>query len=253
MTIVLGQNPTPAAPKPTGDLTESVLGARLRVEDGKVIVTHIKRGGRADKAGIRPGDQLDSIEKRKLTSMKDVLNVLAHVQPGHGLVMSVVPKAGPRRLYFAAVPTAPEKPTPSGAMLGATLSDSSAGVLVGPLSMGGPAVVAGIRSGDVIVSVNGQGVNTRAQILAILNGENPGDRIDLVVERGGWKRTLPVTLDSKAQVGTLPKMAVPPPQAQQAATPRVVNQEDPNDEWADAQEAEDIYNVNDRALYTDFD
>ena len=114
-------------------------------------------------------------------------------------------------------------------------------------------MVAGIRSGDVIVSVDGHSVNTRAQILSILNGENPGDRIDVVVQRGGWKRTLPVTLDSKAQVGVLPKMVVPPPEVQGAVAPPVVNQEDPSDEWADAQEAEDIYNVNDRALYTDFD
>jgi hypothetical protein len=29
--------------------------------------------------------------------------------------------------------------------------------------------------------------------------------------------------------------------------------DDPHDEWADPTEAEDLYNVNERALYTDFD
>jgi S1-C subfamily serine protease len=239
----------------TSDLTESVLGARLREEVGKVFVTQVKRGGRADRAGIRPGDQLASIEQHTIKSIPDVLKILKHVQPGHGVVMSVIPKAGPRQLYMSASGAPGASPTPSGALLGATLNDSAGTVIVGPLSMDGPAVNAGVRSGDVIVAFDGKKVTSRTQVMALLNNHDPGNRVDIVIKRGGWQRTLPVTLGSKALVSTLPKMSVPPigQQPQQSAGTPAVNQDDPADEWADEKEAEDIYNVNERALYTDFD
>ena len=65
-------------------------------------------------------------------------------------------------------------------------------------------------------------------------------------------------LQARAQVAALPKLWVPPADQPNAPPPQgqgttTLQTEDPNDEWADAKEAEDIYNVNDRALYTDFD
>ena len=86
LTMVLAQNPTPAGPKPTGDLTESVLGRGFASKMARLSSRKSSAGGLADKAGIRPGDQLASIEKHNLASMKDVLNVLACAAgawPGH--------------------------------------------------------------------------------------------------------------------------------------------------------------------------
>ncbi|MBI2824557.1 MAG: PDZ domain-containing protein [Planctomycetia bacterium] len=237
----------------SNDLAESILGARLRFSDGQVIVSHVKRGGAAERAGVRPGDTLQSIEKHKIASLQDVVKVLQHFKPGHGIVMNVVPKAGPRQLYVT--PAAPTSGmSPSGrAMLGANLSDASGAVVAGELSMGGPAIVAGLRSGDRLVAFNGKPIKSRAQLLGLVNDCRPGDRVDLTIQRAGWQRSLVVTLAARDQVAALPKMLVPSQAEGQANAPAAADSQVQPDGWVDEQRAEDLYNVNDRALYTDFD
>jgi S1-C subfamily serine protease len=237
-------------------LADSILGVKLRVDGGNIIVSHIRRGGVADLSGVRPGDQLQSIEKHKIASVQDVTKVLQHYKMGDAMVLTVTPAAGPRQIYLAPPAQAASASRPGGAMLGANLSDDGGSVVTGQLSMGGPAIVAGLRSGDRIVSINGKPITSRAQLLSVINSDSPGDRIHLTVQRGEWQRPLVVTLGAKDQVAALSKMTVPPesagPQpAQRQTTTKILD--DPNDEWADENEALDIYNVNDRALYTDFD
>jgi S1-C subfamily serine protease len=255
--VAVAQDAGKSAQKATAkDLASSILGAKLQATDGQVFVTEVKRGGAADRAGVRPGDQLDSIEKHKINSLQDVVTVLEHFKTGHGVVMTVIPKAGPRQVYVAPSLPQPAATQPGGAMLGANLTDAAGAVTVGEISMGGPAVVAGLRSGDRIVAIDGQAVNSKAQVLAIVNQHRPGNRVNVTVNRGGWQRPLVVRLGARDQVAALPKLWVPSPSANQLPPQQkspTVNADDPNDEWADAKEAEDIYNVNDRALYTDFD
>ncbi|MES1213779.1 MAG: PDZ domain-containing protein [Singulisphaera sp.] len=253
---VAAQDASSAAQASGADLAERILGARLKVDAGKVIVTEVKRGGTADRSGVRPGDQVDSIEKHKVASLDDVAKVLSHFKPGDGVVMTVIPKAGPRQLYIAPPIEQAAPVQPGNAMLGANLNDAARVVTVGEISMGGPAVVAGLRSGDQIVAIDGQAITSKAQVLKIVASHHPGNRITITIKRAGWQRGLIVRLAPRDQVAALPKLWVPSPQASQqppGAPSESVHVVDPNDEWADAKEAEDIYNVNDRALYTDFD
>ncbi len=238
----------PAANK----LAETILGAKLRVADGKIIISHVKRGGPADRAGIRPGDRVQSIEKHKVASIDDALKILKSLRPGDGAIMTVVPSAAPRQLYFAA----PHQAAPTGrGMLGVTLNDVSGGVVAGQLSMGGPAIIAGLRTGDRIVSVDGNAVSNSTQLMQRIAGKSPGDRIDLVIQRSGWQRNIIVTLGAAGRVSGLQKMNVPPIGATAPPAPALTStdQSDPDDQWVDEQEAEDISNVNERALNTDFD
>ncbi|HVU90221.1 MAG TPA: PDZ domain-containing protein [Pirellulales bacterium] len=235
------------------DLAASILGAKIELSDGKVIVSHVKRAGTADRAGVRPGDQITSIEKHPVSSPEDVVKVLSHFKPGDGVVLTVIPKPGPRQI-FVAPPLEQAAPAQPG-MLGVTLNESAGAVTAGEVSMGGPAVVAGLRSGDQIVAVDGQPVTSKAQILAAVNKHRAGNRISLAIKRGGGQRSVMVRLGARSQVAALPKLWVPSPQTpqQEPASPGSQGVEDPNDEWADPKEAEDLYNVNERALYTDFD
>jgi S1-C subfamily serine protease len=238
------------------DLAASILGAKIQLTDGKVIVTHVKRAGTADRAGVRPGDQITSIEKHAVNSPEDVVKILGHFKPGDGVVLTVIPKPGPRQI-FVAPPSDQSAPAPAGGgMLGVNLNESGGAVTAGELSMGGPAVVAGLRSGDQIVAVDGQPVTSKAQLQKIISQHRPGNRISLAITRSGWQRSFMVRLGTRDQVAALPKLWVPSPQAPQqepAPTRAKVMVDDPHDEWADPTEAEDLYNVNERALYTDFD
>ena len=73
------------------------------------------------------------------------------------------------------------------------------GVIVGSITGGGAAARAGMRVGDVIVSVAGQPTSTVNSLSAVLAELKPGQKVNVVVKHdGGATATLQVTL------GTLP-------------------------------------------------
>ncbi len=79
------------------------------------------------------------------------------------------------------------------------------GALVGPPASGGqgvfpdsPAAKAGVRDGDVVVSVDGQQVNLTHDLSTLILPHAPGDKITLRILRGSSTTELQVTL------GTLP-------------------------------------------------
>ena len=79
-----------------------------------------------------------------------------------------------------------------------TVTDGSGkpvGVGVVSVTAKGPADTAGIRAGDVIVSVAGHAVSTTQQVAQILAGQKVGARIPVVVSTpGAGRRTVEVTL-----------------------------------------------------------
>ncbi len=87
--------------------------------------------------------------------------------------------------------------TPSHAYLGVSTSDTTngdKGALVGSVQSGGAAAKAGLRSGDVIVSLNGKQVNGSSDLIAALAVAHPGDTATLVVARDGSRLTVTVKL-----------------------------------------------------------
>jgi putative serine protease PepD len=68
------------------------------------------------------------------------------------------------------------------------------GVGVVEVTPGGPADQAGIRAGDIIVSVNGDDTPTTEALGAVLAGLKPEQTVPVVVQRGGSQNKLQVTL-----------------------------------------------------------
>jgi serine protease Do len=69
---------------------------------------------------------------------------------------------------------------------------------------GGPADSAGMKSGDVIVSVDGKTVASAHDLGDILGGLQPGTSVPVVVDRGGQQVTLNVTLAARPLPSQLP-------------------------------------------------
>ena len=86
------------------------------------------------------------------------------------------------------------------------LKDGAIGVLVMEVVPDGPAAVAtGLKKDDIIVSINGEPVETHQQLSQIISESGPGSRLTLVVLRAGQMRKAAVTL------GTRPAPAPPAP------------------------------------------
>jgi putative serine protease PepD len=82
------------------------------------------------------------------------------------------------------------------AFLGIRIGDTNGnGVLVGTVTPGGAAAKAGIRAGDVIMSVDGQPTATTGALSAVLAELKPGQNVPIVVRhQAGAKATVHVTL-----------------------------------------------------------
>jgi putative serine protease PepD len=79
--------------------------------------------------------------------------------------------------------------TGPGARVSVTNPDGATGVVEG-----GPADQAGIQPGDIILEVNGRTVNGADEFIVAIRAQQPGDVVELTVQRNGQESTVKVTL-----------------------------------------------------------
>ncbi|MFL6240366.1 MAG: S1C family serine protease [Actinomycetes bacterium] len=84
-------------------------------------------------------------------------------------------------------------------VLGVQIADITTGsgaheVQLRAVSSGGPAAKAGLRVGDVVVTVNGTNVTSSDGLIAAIRSHKPGDQVSVTYERGGQRHTVNVTL-----------------------------------------------------------
>jgi putative serine protease PepD len=89
-----------------------------------------------------------------------------------------------KRAYLGVQTQPPDPGRPSGAQVASLVS-------------GGPADDGGVQVGDVIRSVNGTKILDPSQLSAVVEKYQPGDRVPVVVARGGSSQTLEVTLGTR--------------------------------------------------------
>ena len=76
--------------------------------------------------------------------------------------------------------------------------EESGGVYVASVSEGGAASQAGIRKGDVILSVDGVELNEAATLQEQIGKHRPNDKVKLMIKRSGSMKQIEVTLRNKA-------------------------------------------------------
>jgi len=90
------------------------------------------------------------------------------------------------------------------ATLGAFLREEDGRVVVRTTTRGGPAYVAGLDRGDVLLSIAGKGVSGVQQVSELLAAHAPGDTVEVVFDKRGETRTELVSLvqDPRIEVVT---------------------------------------------------
>ena len=72
------------------------------------------------------------------------------------------------------------------------------GVYVADVTEGGAAKLAGLKSGDVITTINGKAVNSTTQLRESVGQYRPGDKVDVEVNRNGRHQHYELTLLNEA-------------------------------------------------------
>ena len=76
-------------------------------------------------------------------------------------------------------------------------SAAGKGVRVASVEAGSAASKAGLKTGDVITSLDGNATNSAAALRAAIDGHKPGDTVAVTIQRNGATKTLHVTLGTR--------------------------------------------------------
>jgi serine protease Do len=166
-------------------VTEEIANSLgLRKAEG-ALVDEPQPDGPAVKAGIKPGDVIQSINGEDVKDSRDLAKRVAGIKPGQTATLGVF-RDGSEKTVTLAIAKMPDRkvtenkpgvePDHGAAPLGLTLAPAAAvvgegtpGVMVTDVNPDGPAAEHGVRTGDVILDVAGKAVNNPSDVRDAVN------------------------------------------------------------------------------------
>jgi serine protease Do len=212
--------------KETGAVTRGWIGVQVQpvTEDianslglGKAegaLVDELQPDGPASKAGIKPGDVVQSVGGEEVKDARDLAKRIAGVEPGQTATLGVFRDGSPMTITMtvAKMPdrTAAEKkpsrePRTGTASFGLRLAPATTvggegthGVVVTDIDPDGPAAERGVHAGDVILDVAGKAVDNPSELRdALAQARSAGKQAVLMrIKSGDAARYIAVPLDA---------------------------------------------------------
>jgi S1-C subfamily serine protease len=180
-------------------------------------VTGVVAGGPAEKAGLKQGDVILSVDGTNVDPRHSLTDLIAAKKVGDTVTLSVQAEAGGQSPEAREVKVTLEKsPTSGGPYAGiqyaaAPLRDGRgmpgafgrAGVLVAEVAKDGPASKAGIEARDLITRIEGVDVRDPRTLADAVAAHKPGDTLTITVHRASDDKDTDVTVT----LGTSPSDA----------------------------------------------
>ncbi len=168
------------------------------------LVQSVESGGPADKAGLEPGDIITQVDGKPVERSVDLPRMIGATAPGTRSKLQVYRRGQYRDLTVAVGEFEPERPVrvaqaPAAApapttAIGLAVTDLTdeqkrelkvrGGVVVEAVE--GPAARAGLREGDVILSIDNKEVADSKQFNGLVAGLNKDRPVSVMVRRGEW-------------------------------------------------------------------
>ena len=181
------------------------------------LVNSVEKGGPAEKAGIEPGDVILKFDGTGVNSSEDLPRIVGGTKPGSKVTIQVWRNKAARDLRVTVAELQEDRtrqsrrggkpPATAPTQFGLTLSELTdakrselkieGGVMVE--SAQGAAARAGIRRGDIILSVNNQVVKSAEQLFQFMNQFDNGNIVALRVRRGNNSLYVPFQIDSSSR------------------------------------------------------
>jgi serine protease Do len=189
------------------DIDENLAKGLNLEKAGGVLVGTVIEGSPAAKSGMRTGDVILDFNNTRVTGSAELRNWIARQEPGTSVIMRGLRDGRPISFTVrlealpvkelatsSASPSQPLQPSLLGfraeeltaqAAARFNLKAGEGKVVITSIDPSSNAGMAGIRPGDVILSVNRQSVTSFAAYAALVRNVKQGDLLFLLVDRGG--------------------------------------------------------------------
>ena len=184
------------------------LGVMVNETEDGVLISDVFDGSLASRAGVADGDILFKIGDSRVNAVADIPEALAAagegktvsitvIRPGEGLVTLKAKQAAPKPAPQA-VGEFMFAPDADGGFLGVELGEgTSDGVTIAGVIDNTAAWFAGLEDGDVLISINGDAVNTAEDVSEAIGSKSAGSHVKLVYTRNGEKQKVKARLGKR--------------------------------------------------------
>ncbi len=182
------------------------------------LIANVQPDSPAGKAGVKPGDVVQSVNGTAVADPRELARTVANLKPGESAKLAVL-RDGDQKTLDVKVASMPEDQRsasndqggPSEHNIGVALApispelrdqlnlpESAKGAVVAEVRPGSPAQQAGLRQGDVVVSVGSKAVNNPSDAAATIRAaRRDGKAVALRVMRDGESRYVAIPGPSK--------------------------------------------------------
>ena len=173
-----------------------IQGVRVPVYfDQPAQIGSVVSGSPAEKAGLMRGDRIISVAGDTIATWKDLDIAIGIRRPNRDITVTVLRNAQPVALTVRPVADGKYQVSDIGVM-------PDANPVITRVIAGDRAEQAGLKAGDIILSVNGERMATRVQLIDVIS-HSGGKSIQLTVRRGEGEETVTATPEQRGARGWL--------------------------------------------------
>jgi serine protease Do len=174
------------------------------------LISQVEDSGPADKAGLKAGDVILAVDGREVERSGELPAIIAGIKPGTQATLEIWRDKAKRQVRIK-VGELEDKPAIAARQPAANTEGGKLGLAVRPLTgserlqlrtegrlvveqADGPAAVAGVEAGDVLLAVNGVPVESVGEFRAA--AAKAGATVALLIQRGNAQIYVPVRVGS---------------------------------------------------------
>ena len=173
-----------------------IQGVRVPVYfDQPALIGSVVSGSPAEKAGLLRGDRIISVAGDTIATWKDLDIAIGIRRPNRDITVTVLRNAQPVAMTVRPVADGKYQISDIGVL-------PDANPVITRVIAGDRAEQAGLKAGDVILSVNGERMATRVQLIDVIS-HSGGKTIQLTVRRGEGEETVTATPEQRGARGWL--------------------------------------------------
>ncbi len=148
-----------------------------------VLIGRVRSGSPAEKAGLQSGDVITAIDGKRVRDLPAVRNRIGLVRLGQQMSLEIIRETKPLTIQVTVEALMDTNPLSLGAQLGDRQSRNGRRyVVIESVNPGSAIEQAGIEPGDIVLSINRQGVGTVADINRIVDAAS--SNLLVLIQRG---------------------------------------------------------------------